>query len=80
MPRTMILELLNQLDLNENVAEKIRKDLKSICKLLDSIKGNETMTFTEFLNMLGISGSQYIKPYKILFHTPLYFRNVPLLK
>ena len=44
MPRTMILVPLSETDLEENVADKLKKDLVRICSLLDSIKADETMS------------------------------------
>ena len=49
MPRTMILESLSETDLDENVADILKKALGQIRSLLDSIKADETMTFDEFL-------------------------------
>ena len=48
MSRTMILEPLSVTDLEENEADKLKKDLVRICSLLDSLKAHETMNFLEF--------------------------------
>ena len=61
MPRTMILEPLSETDLHENVADILKKALKRIHTLLDSIKVDETMTFVEFLEKLDLSEQQYIR-------------------
>ncbi len=42
MTRTMILEPLSETDLDENVAEILKKALERIRMLLDSIKADET--------------------------------------
>ncbi len=55
MPRTMILEPLAETDLDENVADILKKALERIRTLLDSIKTDETMTFVEFLEKLDLS-------------------------
>ena len=49
MPKTMILEPLDLAGLDENFAEKLKNGLKKIRELLDGIKADETMTFTELL-------------------------------
>ena len=65
MPRTMILEPLSETELEEVVANKLKKDLGRIRSLFDSIKADETMTFDEFLEKLDLSEKQYLhKRYK----------------
>ncbi len=51
----MILEPLSETDLDENVADILKKALERIRTLLDSIKADETMTFVEFLKKLDLS-------------------------
>jgi hypothetical protein len=78
MPRTMILEPLSETDLDENVADKFKKDLGRIHSLLDSIKADETMTFLEFLERLNLSEKQYLKAIRLsLKHDTLLLKRSP---
>ncbi|CAB3987819.1 ATP-dependent DNA helicase PIF1 [Paramuricea clavata] len=65
MPRTIVLEPLSETDVDENVADILKKALQRICSLLDSIKADETMTFVEFLQKLDLSEQQYIKAIRL---------------
>ena len=65
MPRTMILEPLSETDLDENVANILKKASERIRTLLDSIKADETMTFLEFLEKFNLSEQQYIKAIRL---------------
>ena len=78
MPRTMILEPLSETDLDENVADILKKALERIRTLLDSIKADETMTFVEFLEKLDLSEQQYIKAIRLsLKHSTLLLKRSP---
>ena len=78
MPRTMILEPLSETDLDENVADILKKALERIRTLLDSIKTDETMTFVEFLEKLDLSEQQYIKAIRLsLKHSTLLLKRSP---
>ena len=78
MPRTMILEPLSETDFEENVADILKKALKRIRTLLDSIKADETMTFVEFLEKLNLSEQQYIKAIRLsLKHSTLLLKRSP---
>ncbi len=78
MPRTMILEPLSETDLEENVADILKKVLERIRTLLDSIKADETMTFVEFLEKLDLSEQQYIKAIRFsLKHSTLLLKRSP---
>ncbi len=78
MPRTMILEPLSETELDENVADILKKALGRICTLLDSIKADETMTFAEFLEKLDLSEQQHIKAIRLsLKHSTLFLRRLP---
>ncbi len=78
MPRTMILEPLCETDLDENVADILKKALERIRTLLDSIKADETMTFVEFLGKLDLSEQQYIKAIRLsLKHSTLLLKRSP---
>ena len=78
MPRTMILEPLSETDLDENVADILKKALGQIRSLLDSIKADETMTFDEFLKKLGLSEQQYLKAIRLsLKHNTLLLKRSP---
>jgi hypothetical protein len=61
----MILEPLSETDLDENVADILKKALGQIRSLLDSIKADETMTFDEFLEKLDLSEHQYLKAIRL---------------
>jgi hypothetical protein len=65
MPRTIVLEPLSETDLDENVADILKKALQRIRSLLDYIKADETMTFVEFLENLDLSEQQYIKAIRL---------------
>ena len=69
MPRTMILEPLSETDVDENVADMLRKALEGIRSLLDTIKADETMSFDDFLEELGLSEQQYIKAIRLVGRT-----------
>ena len=78
MSRTMILEPLSETDLEENVADKLKKDLVKIRSLLDSIKADETMSFDEFLEKLDLSEQQYLKAIRLsLKHNTLLLKRSP---
>ena len=78
MPRTMILEPLSETDLDENVADILKKALGQIRSLLDSIKADETMTFDEFLKKLDLSEQQYLKAIRLsLKHNTLLLKRSP---
>ena len=78
MSRTMILEPLSETDLEENVADKLKKDLVQIRSLLDSIKADETMSFDEFLEKLDLSEQQYLKAIRLsLKHNTLLLKRSP---
>ena len=78
MSRTMILEPLSETDLEENVADKLKKDLVRIRSLLDSIKADETMSFDEFLEKLDLSEQQYLKAIRLsLKHNTLLLKLSP---
>ena len=78
MPRTMILEPLSETDLDENVADILKKALERIRTLLDSIKADETMTFVEFREKLDLSEQQYIKAIRLsLKHSTLLLKRSP---
>ena len=78
MPRTMILEPLSETDLDENVADILKKALGQIRSLLDSIKTDETMTFDEFLEKLDLSEHQYLKAIRLsLKHSTLLLQRSP---
>ncbi len=78
MPRTMILEPLSETELDENVADILKKALERIRTLLDSIKADETMTFVEFLEKLDLSEQQYIKAIRLsLKHSTLLLKRSP---
>ncbi|CAB4033744.1 Hypothetical predicted protein, partial [Paramuricea clavata] len=78
MPRTMILEPLSETDLDENVADILKKALGQIRSLLDSIKADETMTFDEFLKKLDLSEQQYLKTIRLsLKHNTLLLKRSP---
>ena len=51
----MILEPLSETDLDENIADILKKALKRVRSLLDCIKADETMSFVEFLEKLDTS-------------------------
>ena len=53
MPRTMILEPLNERAL-------LKKNYETISELLDNLKYDEEMNFEEFLQKLGFTEQQYI--------------------
>jgi endonuclease/exonuclease/phosphatase (EEP) superfamily protein YafD len=78
MPRTMILEPLSETDLDENVADILKKALERIRSLLDSIKADETMTFVKFLEMLDLSEHEYIKAIRLsLKNNTLFLKRSP---
>ncbi|CAB3991404.1 Hypothetical predicted protein [Paramuricea clavata] len=78
MPRTMILEPLSETDLEENVADILKKALGQIHSLLDSIKADETMTFDQFLEKLNLSEHQYLKAIRLsLKHNTLLLKRSP---
>ena len=78
MPRTMILEPLSETDLEENAADKLKKDLVRIRSLLDTIKADETMSFDEFLKKLDLSEQQYVKALRLsLKHNTLLLKRSP---
>ncbi|CAB3993946.1 Hypothetical predicted protein [Paramuricea clavata] len=78
MPRTMILEPLSETDLDENVADIVKKALGQIRSLLASIKADETMTFDEFLKKLDLSEQQYLKAIRLsLKHNTLLLKRSP---
>ena len=78
MPRTMILEPLSETDLDENVADILKKASGQIRSLLDSIKADETMTFDEFLEKLDLSEHQYLKAIRLsLKHNTLLLKRSP---
>jgi ABC-type phosphate/phosphonate transport system ATPase subunit len=68
MSRT-ILEPLSETDLEENVTDKLKKDLGWIRSLLDSIKADETMSFDGFLEKLDLSEQQYLKAIRLSLKT-----------
>ena len=70
MPKTMILEPLSETNVDENEVEMLKEDLARIRSLLNSINADETMTFVEFLEKLGLSEQKYIKALRLsLKHT-----------
>ncbi len=78
VPRTMILEPLSEIELDENVTDILKKALERIRTLLDSIKADETMTFVEFLEKLNLSEQQYIKAIRLsLKHSTLLLKRSP---
>lgn len=78
MPRTMILELLSETDLDENVADMLKKPLKRIRSLLDCIEVDDKISFVEFLQKLDLSKQQYIKAIRLsLKHSTLLLKRSP---
>ena len=77
MPRTMILQPLSEIDLQENEAEMLKEALGQIQSLLNSINVDKAMTFVEFLEKLDLSEQKYIKALRLcLKHTNLSARNI----
>ena len=78
MPKTIILEPLDLASVDETFAENLKNSLKKIRELLDGIKADETMTFTELLERLGLTETQYIKAIRIsISHTTLFLKRSP---
>ena len=78
MPRTMILEPLSELDLEENEAKELKEALGRIRSLLNSINADKTMTFVDFLEKLGLSEQKYTKALRLsLKHTTLLLKRSP---
>ena len=74
----MILEPLSETDLDENIADILKKALKRVRSLLDCIKADETMSFVEFLEKLDLSEQQYIKAIRLsLKHNTLLLKRSP---
>lgn len=74
----MILEPLDLAGIGENFAEKLKNGLKKIRELLDGIKTDETMTFTELLESLELTEAQYIKSIRIsISYTTLFLKRSP---
>ena len=78
MPRSMILEPLSETDLDDNDANMLKDALQRIQSLLNSINADETITFVEFVEKLGLSEQQYIKAIRLsLKHSTLLLERSP---
>ena len=60
MPRTMILQPLDESSLSENEQSLIKQNYNELSKLLDSLKYDEQMPFEQYLDKLGFTEQQYI--------------------
>lgn len=78
MPRTMILQPLSMSELEEGISVALKKDLEKIHTLLDSLKPDDNMTFTEFLEKLGLSEKCYLEAIRLsLKHDTLLLKRSP---
>jgi hypothetical protein len=65
MLKTIILEPLDLASIDETFAENLKNSLKKICELLDGIKADETMTFTDRDSVYKSYKNLYITHYII---------------
>ena len=60
MPRTMILQPLDENTLSEIERNLIKQNFNELSELLDSLKYDEQMSFEHYLDKLGFTEQQYI--------------------
>ena len=60
MPRTMILQPLDESTLSEIQRNLIKQNFNELSELLNSLKYDEQMSFEQYLDKLGFTEQQYI--------------------